>query len=449
MKKSTKKSLLFSVLALVLCCAMLLGTTFAWFTDSASTAVNKIQAGNLQVQLLDASDHDIEGSTLTWKTAGNRAQDKILWEPGATYELNSFKVKNNGNLALKYKIEITGIAGDAELNNAIEWTYNLGNQTLPVEGHLAAGETSEVITISGHMKESAGNEYQGLSIEGIGITVLATQDTVEYDSNGNQYDAGAEYALPVATPEALAAALANGNDVVLTAPVTMPNAIEITGDVTIYGSENGKLLTPDNDNRVINVNDNTGPVTLTLSGVDVVGPTSGTYTRGVSVYNNSNEVTIIADNSSISASYYALNIAGGNDNVKVITRNTTLTGWCAFQTHSAGTKATFENCTLIGNNDKGYNAEGWNDFATVVINENVPNTELTFKNCRIEANQTTGNKQYLLSVRAAGAKVTLEDCTFYADGSEIADDNLGNYISLYPVASDLTLTIDGTVIPIS
>ena len=184
---------------------------------------------------------------------------------------------------------------------------------------------------------------------------------------------------------------------------------------------------------------------MTLSGVDVVGPTSGTYTRGVSVYNNSNEVTIIADNSSISASYYALNIAGGNDNVKVITRNTTLTGWCAFQTHSAGTKATFENCTLIGNND---NAEGWNDFATVVINENVPNTELTFNNCRIEANQTTGNKQYLLSVRAAGAKVTLEDCTFYANGSEIADDNLGSYINVYPQASGLILTIDGTVIPI-
>lgn len=74
---------------------------------------------------------------------------------------------------------------------------------------------------------------------------------------------------------------------------------------------------------------------------------------------------------------------------------------------------------------------------------------MTFKNCRIEANQTTGNKQYLLSVRAADAKVTLDNCTFFANGAEIADGDLGNYLNVYPVASDLELTIDGTVVTIS
>ena len=159
--------------------------------------------------------------------------------------------------------------------------------------------------------------------------------------------------------------------------------------------------------------------------------------------------SIVADNSSVSANYYALNIAGENDNVTATIRNTTLTGWCAFQTWSAGTKATFENCTLIGNNDKTYNADGWNNFATVVINEDTTNVELTFKDCRIEANQTTGNKQYLMSVRASGAKVNLDGCTFFANGTEIADEDLGNYLNIYSVASDLVLTIDGSVIPIN
>ena len=447
--KSTKRALLSSVMAMLICVAMLIGTTFAWFTDSASTAVNKIQAGTLDVQLLNAEGRSIEGQTLTWKKAVSTSSDttaseEILWEPGCTYNLESFMIKNNGNLALKYKIQITGIDGDAELNEVIDWTYTVGDTNpadLSAEGHLTAGATSDLITITGHMQESAGNDYQGKFIDGIAITVYATQDTVEYDSTTNQYDAQAEYAIPVATSADLAAALASGNDVVLTAPVQMPDAIEITGNVTIYGSENGKLLAPDNDNRVINVNDNTESVTLTLSGVDVVGPTTGTYTRGVSVYNNT-DVTIVVDNSSVSANYYALNIAGSNNNVEVVIKNTTLTGWCAFQTWSAGTKATFENCTLIGNNDKSYNADGWNDFATVVINTDASNTELTFKNCRIEANQTTGNNQYLLSVRASGAKVTLDNCTFFADGAEIADGNLGSYISLYSAASDLVLTID-------
>ena len=70
MKKSTTKiSLVASIAALVLCCAMLIGTTFAWFTDTASTAVNKIQAGTLDVQLLDESGNSLEGQTLAWQKA--------------------------------------------------------------------------------------------------------------------------------------------------------------------------------------------------------------------------------------------------------------------------------------------------------------------------------------------------------------------------------------------
>ena len=360
-KKTTKRALLSSVMAIVLCLAMLIGTTFAWFTDSASTAVNKIQAGTLDValEMKDAQGNWVpaEGQTLSFvKAAGAPANEQILWEPGCTYELPELRIVNKGSLALKYKIAISGIVGDAKLLEAIDFTYG-DNININAEVSLAPNAATEGIVIKGHMQESAGNEYQGKSIDGIGITVYATQDTVEYDSNDNRYDAGAEYAIPVATAAELAEALASGNDVVLTAPIQMPEVIEVKGDVTIYGGENGQLLVPDNADRVINVTENTEPLTLTLSNVDVVGPTSGTYTRGVSVYGTT-DVTIVADNSSVSANYYALNIASANENVKAVVKNTTLTGWCAFQTWSAGTKATFDNCTLIGNNDKTYNADG-------------------------------------------------------------------------------------------
>ena len=189
--KTTKRALLSSVMAMLICVAMLIGTTFAWFTDSASTAVNKIQAGNLKVDLEmqkpDGSWVSAKGQTLEFKKATNApADEKVLWEPGCTYELPKLRVINNGNLALKYTIEITGINGDAKLNDAIDWTID-GMTLDNTFTSLAVGANKE-FTIKGHMQETAGNEYQGLSINGVGITVFATQDTVENDSYNNQYD---------------------------------------------------------------------------------------------------------------------------------------------------------------------------------------------------------------------------------------------------------------------
>lgn len=193
-KKTTKRALLSSVMAIVLCLAMLIGTTFAWFTDSASTAVNKIQAGTLDVQLLDESGNSLEGQTLAWQKAAGHESEEVLWEPGCTYKLQPIVIKNNGNLALKYKIVITGIQGDAELNEAIEWTITNTSATTALDAdHPLAAGASDTLTISGHMKESAGNEYQRLSIDGIGITVHATQLASEYDSFGNSYDDRAVY----------------------------------------------------------------------------------------------------------------------------------------------------------------------------------------------------------------------------------------------------------------
>ena len=208
-KNTTKRSLLASVLALVMCVTMLVGTTFAWFTDSASTAVNKIESGTLHVDIVDKDGNSLDGKTLSFKNVNG--DTNILWEPGATFALDSFRIVNTGKLALKYKVIINGVNGNAKLLEAIDFFVKIGDAEkvaladwegiLLPDGEAAtdtmdAGTTS-AITISGTMKKEAGNEYQGLSIDGIGITVVATQYTYEYDSKDNLYDEDADYTIQV------------------------------------------------------------------------------------------------------------------------------------------------------------------------------------------------------------------------------------------------------------
>ena len=202
--KSTKRALITSALAILMCVAMLIGTTFAWFTDTASTGVNKIQAGNLNIEL-QMKDNDgnwvnAEGKTLPFLVNGKIPAEgtQILWEPGCTYTLPELRIVNNGNLALKYKVVVSGIQGSARLNKVIDWTMKLDDADFIMgsEHSLAAKNNDTVdfdtFTISGTMDKNAGNEYQNESIDGISINVYATQDTVENDSFGNTYDKDAD-----------------------------------------------------------------------------------------------------------------------------------------------------------------------------------------------------------------------------------------------------------------
>ena len=212
-KRATKRALLTSVMALVMCVVMLVGTTFAWFTDTASTGVNKIQAGNLDIELQMKEGNNwvsAEGKTLQFKKAAGHESEEGLWEPGCRYELPELRIVNKGNLALKYKVSINGIKGDAKLNEAIDWTITYGNESDKLTDDIngfeykmlpkaagAADYPSQTFTIKGTMKKEAGNEYQGLSIDGIGITVVATQYTYEYDSKDNLYDKDADATIQV------------------------------------------------------------------------------------------------------------------------------------------------------------------------------------------------------------------------------------------------------------
>ena len=229
-KKATKRALLTSVMALVMCVVMLVGTTFAWFTDTASTGVNKIQAGNLKVDIVDESGNSLDGKTLNFKDFNGKTD--ILWEPGATFFTQGFKIANKGNLALKYKVVVSGITGDTGLLKVMKFDVvsamtKIGSEvnfdTTP--GQLlpsAAGTPSVSDTtyyLRGHMNENAGNEYKNMTLTGISVTVYATQLKSEFDSFNNTYDENADYSADVwngdiATAAELAAATDDTNKVV-------------------------------------------------------------------------------------------------------------------------------------------------------------------------------------------------------------------------------------------
>ena len=292
-RKSTKRALLGSVMAMVLCLAMLVGATFAWFTDTASTGVNKIQAGNLDVAL-EMKDGDnwvsAEGKTLTFKTKDNRAADQILWEPGCTYELPQLRVVNKGNLALKYKIQITGIQGDAKLNEVIDWTINDAAIDL-TEGHLTAGQQGDAFTIKGHMQESAGNDYQNLTIDGIGINVVATQDTVESDSFHNQYDANAEYPITVTTGDELQTIVNNATapvNIVLANSITTNNFV-IPEDKDVTLDLNGRTVTNAESHTILNK----GHLTLKDSSADKSGQIISLKGNTAALRNGDNAVCVV------------------------------------------------------------------------------------------------------------------------------------------------------------
>ena len=370
-RTSVKRSLLVSAIALTLTAALLIGSTFAWFTSTASTGVNKIQAGNLDVVLEMSTDgtkwESAEGKTLTFKTTDNRAADQILWEPGCTYELPQLRVANKGNLALKYKIQITGIQGDAKLNEVIDWTINDAAINL-TEGHLTAGQQGDAFTIKGHMKEKAGNEYQGLSIDGIGITVCATQDTVENDSFNNTYDKDAEYPISVTTGDELQAIVSNAKapvNIVLANDITTNNFV-IPADKDVTLDLNGRTVKNAESHTILNQ----GHLTLTDSSANKSGQIVSLKGNTAALRNGDNAVCVV-EGGTISRD-------GANGNT-----------WHVVENFG---KMTFNGGKVVLNNGNGFAiTNGWNYFdpgastthAVMEINALELDTDSSgIKNCR-------------------------------------------------------------------
>ena len=229
--KSTRRALLTSALAILACVAMLVGTTFAWFTDTASTAVNTIQAGNLHVKVMYSTDmkewKDVEANT-------ELLDGDALWEPGHT-QIVYLKVVNAGNLALKYEIRTNSYArGDrgknadgkffyvdtylriglaetqaafatrdaalaaiADNEHAMAKRLQLTNGWTTLDAEEESGAYAMVI----YMPTTVGNEANNVdpkkkpSFKDLKLLVNAVQAPVEYDSIDNTYDAKAPTSL--------------------------------------------------------------------------------------------------------------------------------------------------------------------------------------------------------------------------------------------------------------
>jgi len=467
-RKSIRRALVSSVLAIFLCCAMLVGTTFAWFTDMVTTGRNIIKSGNLDIELeYDLWDATNNKWAENWQPVDESTVvfDNELWEPGVT-EVVRFKVKNVGTLALKYEMGIqvyeetgsvnvyneefklsdyiwVGAAeGDTIANRAeaaafadtnIWESANLlaefGQQNMVAATPTTPAE--KVWTLAIHMPTEVGNEANHLtgeeapSIE-FGVVLMATQLNSEADSYGPDYDENATYPVSVTSTKELSDALAAGKNAVLNANVTLDEVITVAGGKNIEIEGNGHTLTvPAGGSRIVNADGQTD-VNIKLNNVKLDADNAE---RVISFYDCKN-VNLTMNACDAAATHYAINIASNNENVNLVVEDCDITGFAAFQTWSSGVKATFRNCTLTGVNQWPA-ASG--AFATIVINENVTDCELVFENCTVVAIAEQDAPQYHLYDNSGNTTntVTWTDCTFKVGTSE----------------SNLTVVADATLLP--
>ena len=456
-KRATKRALLTSVMALVMCVVMLVGTTFAWFTDTASTGVNKIQAGNLDIEV----EYTLDGET--WNDL-DRATDifqKGLWEPGHT-EVVALKFKNNGNLALKYSInmnivdetvgvnkfnkeyklsdylKVKTLSQEASLigdicigmafsarNDGLGYTATANFKDAAVLDHdllLTPGEVGNYLIMKVYMPETVGNEANAISTEKaasirFGLNVVATQVTYEKDSFGNTYDKDATY--PVADNEGLKDAIGSATDgstvVVTSGEYTLSDPAatsktEIPAGVTIAGA--GK------DNTKLNVNnDKIAKDNVTLKDMTIKG--SGSQGTGGTLNINGNNTTI--ENVDYKGDgNIAVAVSTGAENTGTTFRGTKITNaFRGIQFWSLSGDSVIDNCVL---DVAGYtfNIDAAVEGSTLTITNSTLNgwtsytsgIELvTFENCKLGLNLYSFLRPY--------SETTLVNCEFTSDGYQL------------------------------
>ena len=430
--KSTKRALVSSALAILMCVAMLIGTTFAWFTDTASTAVNKIQSGTLKVDIVkEDGETSIRNESMSFVNKDGSAD--ILWEPGATFMTPAFKIKSTGSLALKYKLTLNGITGDNMLLKVIKFSVVKADGTEvdldTFEGHLTPDAAlSEALYIKGHMDETANNDYQGKTLEGLGITVVATQDNHESDSIGPDYDKFADYpeVQPVTTADKLQEALASAD--------IDGKTIKLYDDIETEGLQlNGKNVAFDLNGKSLNtakLEVNNSTVVFGDSSANGAGTLATDDSYGVINAVNSN-VTI--ESGRFVSSYNKAGSSGYANVIQVRNSELTINGGYFENTNDVGsynylikapsysnaeqTTITINGGTFVSNRDYGYIVTGdSNANVEVVINGGVFTT--------------TGRNSYLTNVKGS---VVVNDCTFTATGNN----------TVFNIPNDSTVTVKG------
>ena len=317
--KSTRKSYLVSALSVLLCIALLIGTTFAWFTDHVTSGTNVIKSGNLDLKMYWTNDPE----NGTWHDVEDPAYNTVFshdnWEPGYT-EVKYLKIKNNGSLALNYKLHLTPVNGVGKLaevinvyfankkvlmeersdlsklgsigllNNVLEGGATVSG-TILADGQTGAHPSGEVIlTFAMNMLTTAGNEYQGESVgDGFAISALASQSAIESDSFNSNYDVGAEYpaliiprkitvpVTPVDNKVPAGGLTLSEGDVSATLPagtLLEPGVTEITLTTELMDSSSSNIVAVEEEKKVsLDVHiagvseDNTVPIAIDLGAV--------------------------------------------------------------------------------------------------------------------------------------------------------------------------------------
>lgn len=211
-RNSTKSALIASIVMLCLSFTMLIGTTFAWFTDSVTSSGNVIQTGNFDVGMYWAEGNENPADTKWTDASLGAIFYNRYWEPGYA-ESKHLKIANEGTLALKYQLAIIPHGEISKLADVIDVYYitpakqlttrndftaadKIGTLADLIETGIATGTLLEGesynATIVLKMQETANSDYENLSIgTDFSIQLVATQVTAEEDTWDDQYDADA------------------------------------------------------------------------------------------------------------------------------------------------------------------------------------------------------------------------------------------------------------------
>ena len=466
-KRATKRALLTSVMALVMCVVMLVGTTFAWFTDTASTGVNKIQAGNLKMEV--TYKNTVDGGFEKVDKAIPVFNNDALWEPGHV-EFAVLNVKNIGTLALKYKLGIN-IADEKSSTNVYDKELKLsdyikfavidGDQSelgrdalvakagagtalnagyadedhhlVPVGKETAEDASSKTVTLVVWMPTTVGNEANhkkdatAPSID-LGISVAATQLNSEVDSFGPDYDKFADYpeVQPVTTADKLQEALASedidGKTIKLYDDIDAER-LQLTGKNVAFDL-NGKSL----NTTKLEVNNST--VVFGDSSENGEGTLATDDSYGVINAVNSN-VTI--ENGRFVSSYDKAGSSGYANVIQVRNSELTINGGYFENTDDVGSynylikapsNSKTEKTTITIN---GGEFVSHRDYGYIVTGDSDANVEVVINGGEFK---TTGRNSYLTNVKGS---VVVNDCTFTATGNN----------TVFNIPEDSTVTVKG------
>ena len=191
--KSHKQAFIMTALVILLCLVCLTGATLALFTSDPNDGTIGIitTSGDVEIDIVDTSGATLQNKALDFITASGTPTDSgnVLFEPGAIFRTQGFQVKNTGDIPVNFRLSVSKddkIDMD-EFDKAFElWIVKEGDDFSNAEkltefkvNGLAAGESSDTYYLFIRMKESVGNEFQGKTYTGIGVTVYAVQGNAE------------------------------------------------------------------------------------------------------------------------------------------------------------------------------------------------------------------------------------------------------------------------------